>query len=377
MDFSWSGEDQELYERALLFSRENLRATAKNSGFSRALFRRAGDFGFLGLSVANKHGGLGLGALRTSRLVEALGNGCDDMGLVFCVCAHLFACVMPIADNGTEAQLDRWLPRLVRGDWVGANAITESEAGSDVFALRTRATPTENGFRLDGVKSYVTNGPAADLFLVYASTKPAHGYMGVSAFVVERETPGLTIGQPFEKMGLHSAPMCPIYMEGCEVPRSALLGAEGKGAAVFNGSMAWERACLFAAYVGSMERQLEQTVTYAKSRKQFGKAIAKYQAVAHRITGMSQRLEAARLLLYRACWLKDQGADATAAIALAKLAISEGAVESSLDAIQVHGGLGVTVEGGVEAALRDAVPSTIFSGTSEIQREMIARSLGL
>jgi L-prolyl-PCP dehydrogenase len=376
MDFSWSGEDQQLYERALAFARENLRVNG-TSGFRRDLFRRAGDFGFSGLSAPSRYGGLELGALRTSRLVEALGRGSDDMGFVFSICAHLFACVMPISEHATEGQCDRWIPRLVRGEWVGANAITEAEAGSDVFALKTRATRTERGFRLDGVKSYVTNGPEADVFLVYASTKPSHGYMGISAFVVERGAPGLVVGKPFEKMGLHSAPMSQIYMDNCEVPESSLLGAEGAGAQIFKSSMAWERACLFAAYVGSMERQLEETVAYAKERKQFGKAIGKYQAVAHKIAEMSQRLEAARLLLYRACWLKDQGQDATAAIALAKIAISEGAVQSSIDAIQIHGGIGVTVEGHVESALRDAVPSTIFSGTSEIQREMIARSFGL
>jgi len=201
--------------------------------------------------------------------------------------------------------------------------------------------------------------------------------MGISAFVIEKEAKGLVVGKPFEKIGLHSSLMSQIYLEECRVPAASRLGEEGQGAAVFKSSMAWERACLFAAYVGSMERQLEQTVAFARSRKQFGRAIGKQQAVSHRIAAMSQRLEAARLLLYRACWLKDRGEDATTAIALAKLSISEGAVQSSLDAIQIHGGLGVTTEGRIEQALRDAVPSTLFSGTSEIQREIVAKGLGL
>ncbi len=377
MDFGWADEDAQLHDRALRFARENLDSPESTHTLSRELWRRCGEFGFLGLSAPTSHGGLGLGALGTAHVLEALGRGCPDMGFVFSVCAHLLACVMPIVEAGAGAQHDRFLRKLVNGDWVGANAITEAEAGSDAFALKTRAVRDGSDYVLDGVKSYVTNGPAADVFLVYATTNPSHGYMGITAFVVESGTPGLTVGKPFEKIGLHSAPMSQIYLEACRVPESSRLGDEGAGAATFKGSMAWERACLFAAYVGSMDRQLEQTVLFAKSRRQFGRPIGKQQAVSHRIAGMSERLEASRLLLYRACWMKDRGQDATSAIALAKLAVSEAAVQSSLDAIQVHGGLGVTVEGRVEQALRDAVPSTLFSGTSEIQREIVARGLGL
>ena len=377
MDFAWTAEDNDRYERGLTYAREQLGGVPASSTVSREHWESAGRFGFLGLSAPERVGGLGLGALGTARVLEALGKGCDDMGFVFSVCAHLLACVMPIVDAGTPAQQDRFLPKLVSGEWVGANAITEAEAGSDAFALRTRAVRDGDRYVLNGVKSFVTNGPVADIFLVYASTEPAHGYMGVSAFVVERGTPGLVVGKPFEKIGLHSALTSSLYLEDCHVDASSRLGEEGTGAATFKDSMSWERACLFAAYVGSMERQLEETVAFATSRRQFGRPIGKHQAVSHRIAGMSERLEAARLLLYRACWLKDRGKDATAAIALAKLAVSEGAVQNSLDAIQIHGGLGVTTEGRVERALRDAVPSTLFSGTSEIQREIIARGLGL
>jgi alkylation response protein AidB-like acyl-CoA dehydrogenase len=377
MDFGWTEEEAQLYDRAWSFARDNLNAAEPSHSLSRELWRHAGEFGFLGLSVPTSHGGLGLGALGTAHMVEALGRGCNDMGFIFSACAHLFACVMPIVEAGSPAQHDRFLRKLGNGDWVGANAITEAEAGSDAFSLKTRAVRDGSHYVLDGVKSFVTNGPAADVFLVYASTQPSHGYMGISAFVVERNTPGLVVGKPFEKIGLHSAPMSQIYMEACRVPETCRLGEEGTGAATFKASMAWERACLFAAYVGSMDRQLEQTVAFAKSRKQFGRPIGKYQAVSHRISAMSERLEAARLLLYKACWQKDRGEDASAAIARAKRAVSEAAVESGLDAIRIHGGLGVTVEGRVEQALRDAVPSMLFSGTSEIQREIIARDLGL
>ncbi|WP_434348615.1 acyl-CoA dehydrogenase family protein [Myxococcus virescens] len=379
MDFSWTHEQVELYDRALAFARAQLPEATKPSKevLPRDLWQRCGEFGFLGLPVPTAHGGLGLDTLTTARVMEALGRGCVDTGLVFSVGAHLFACVMPILESGDDAQKSRYLPRLCSGEWVGANAISEPEAGSDVFALKTRAVRDGDSYVLDGGKSYVTNGPSADVFLVYAATQPAHGYMGLSAFLVEKDTPGLSVGRAFEKMGLSTSPIAPIYLEGCRVPESARLGAEGQGAAMFKRSMQWERACLFAAYVGVMERVLEQTADFARTRKQFKKALGKNQAISHKLADMKQRLEASRLLLYQACWKMDRGQDAVMEVSLAKLAISEAAIQSGLDAIQIHGGMGYVAETGIERVLRDAIPSAIFSGTSEIQRDIIANQLGL
>lgn len=376
MDFSWAEQTEALHSRILEFARALLEAPEADA-FPREAWEQLGAFGILGLCVPERHGGLGLDALSTARCVEALGEGCRDSGLVFAAAAHLFAATMPLVDHGSEALQRRWLPELTSGRCVAANAITEAEAGSDVFALRTTAQRRGEHFVLDGVKSYVTNGPVADLFVVYATSDPSHGFMGVTAFAVPRDTPGLAVGQPFQTMGLTSAPISSVYFEACEVPASAVIGKVGRGAAVFTDSMMWERACLFAAYLGSMARQLDEAVTYARSRRQYGKPIGKQQAVAHRLVAMKQRLESARLLLYRACWERDQGRTATIDVALAKLAISEGAVQSALDAIQVHGGIGYMREAGVEVALRDAVGATIFSGTSEIQRNLVARELGL
>src|SRR5205823_6103544 len=224
---------------------------------------------------------------------------------------------------------------------------------------------------------YVSNGPIADLLIMYASTNPAHGYLGITAFIVKKNAPGLTVSEPFSKMGLTSTPACQVYLDECRVPASNRLGREGQGAQIFKRSMQWERSCLFASYLGKMERQLEQATTYAKTRHQFGKSIAKNQAIAHRLANMKLRLEAARLLLYRACWLFDQGKDALLDISLAKLAISEAAIQGGLDAIQIHGAPGFGRDFGIERMLRDAIPSTIFSGTSEMQRDIIASELGL
>ncbi|HEY1348891.1 MAG TPA: acyl-CoA dehydrogenase family protein, partial [Ktedonobacteraceae bacterium] len=316
-------------------------------------------------------------AVSTARAIEAFGYACTDMGLVFSVAAHLFACATPIAEYGSRALQARVLPGLVAGELVGANAITEQEAGSDVCALKTTAVHEGRSYILQGRKSYVSNGPLADLFVVYATTNPAHGYLGISAFVLERETPGLLIGQPFEKMGLTSTPACELSFEGCPIPETSRLGAEGQGARIFQHSMQWERSCLFASYIGQMERQLEHCIAYARERRQFGKPLGRHQAIAHRLSDMKLRLEGARLLLYRACWLLDQGKDANMEISLAKLAVSEAAIQGGLDAIQIHGANGFSRTYGVEQMLRDAIPGTIFSGTSEIQRDLIARELGL
>jgi alkylation response protein AidB-like acyl-CoA dehydrogenase len=379
MNFSWTSEQQELYDRALVFARERLEpiaASRRASAFRDAL-RACGDFGVLGLCVPQDLGGMGLGALDTARVFEALGRGCSDGGVVFGAAAHLFACVMPIVEYAADRLKRGVVPRLVSGAAIGANAITEAEAGSDVFAMKSRVVRDGDHYVMTGTKSYVTNGPDADVFVTYGTLDPAHGHLGVVGFVVERSMLGITVGAPFEKIGLHSAPISSVYFEACRIPATHRLGGENQGAQVFTRSMHWERACLFGMYLGIMERQLERSIAYLKERRQFGKPLSRQQALAHRIADMKLRLEGARLLLYRACWKIDQGEDATLEIGLSKLATSESAVQSSLDAIQLHGGNGVIEEMGIARMLRDAVPSTIFSGTSEIQRNIIAQAMGL
>ena len=371
----------ELVEKTLRFARRELnRAIGEREREGKlcpAAWKQCGEFGLLGLCIPEELGGMGLDALATARLAEAFGRGCEDFGLVFSALAHLFACTEPIAAHASDELKHRIVPGLARGELIGANAITEAEAGSDAFALASRAERVGDHYEITGVKSFVTNGPVADLFLVYAKTAPEHGEMGISAFVVERGAPGLTVGEPFEKAGLPTSPVSQVYFDKCRVPVENRVGDEGQGSAVFTGSMHWERACLFAAYVGAMDRQLEQTIAFAQERRQFRRPIGRRQAIAHRIADMKIRLESARMLLYRACWTVDQGRDATLEISMAKVAISEAAVQSGLDMMQIHGGLGFMVESGVPRNLLSALPCTIFSGTSEIQRDLIASRLGL
>lgn len=380
MDYSWNEEQNELYERVIEFA-ESLNETVgerdRRHQFGAEEWRRCGEFGLHGLCLPKQYGGLGLSALTTARLLEGFGYGCLDMGLVFSSAAHLFACAVPVWDHGSEALQDRYLKELATGSMVGANAITEDTAGSDVFSMQSTAKPDGETYVLNGSKAYVTNGPVADLFLVYASTNPDHGFLGISAFLVERDRDGLRVGEPYEKIGLTTSPMSAIYLDDCTVPARNRLGTEGTGGQIFKESMLWERGCLFGGYLGAMRRQLENSVEFAKEREQFGEPIGSFQGISHKIADMKLRLDSARLLLYRACWLRDNNEQANLETALAKLAVSESAIQSGLDTIQVHGGMGVTKEFTAERELRNAVPSTLFSGTSEIQRNIVARELGL
>lgn len=380
MDFSRSKYKNKPYQPIAQGAYMDGRQQKQDEGsyWTRAQWQYCGDLGLLGLSVPTHFGGQGLGTLETAHMLEAFGYGCSDMGLVFSVAAHLFACCMPIVEQSNAFLQEHILPALCSGKLVGANAITETEAGSDVFAMKTVAQLSGDAYILNGTKSYVSNGPIADIFIVYAVTNSYHGYFGITGFVVDRATPGLSFGEPFQKMGLTTTPACQITFQDCRVPLTHCLGEEGQGALIFTRSMQWERSCLFAGYVGMMERQLEQTIHYAQKRQQFGKALGKNQAISHRIVEMKLRLESARLLLYRACSLfESDEEDIQMAISLSKLAISEAAIANSLDAIRIHGSIGIEREYGIESMLRDAIPSTIFSGTSEMQREIIANKLGL
>lgn len=374
MNFAWSPDQEALYRGAFEFASSE---KGTRSASDTLAWQRLGTFGLLGLCLPAMHGGAGLGALETARVIEATAHGGVAPGRLFSACAHLFAAAMPIAEHGSEYQRTRFLGRMASGECIGANAITESQAGSDAYALETRAERQGDFYVLSGVKSFVTNGPIADLILAYASTNREHGWLGISAFLVERGTPGLTSGAAFDTHGLTGSPIGSVYFDACKVPVSHRLGAEGSGARIFESSMRWERCCLFAMYLGVLERQLEAVTRFAQQRKQFKKPISQFQAVSHRIVDMKLRLESARLLLYRAAWLIDQGEDATEAISLSKLAVSEAAVQSGIDAIRIHGGAGVMTDTGIPSVLDDALPALIFSGTNEIQHEILARRLGL
>ena len=382
MDFSFTDEQKLLRDNIVRFARDVLSPGAaerdRNQEFSRDLWRKCGEIGIQGLPVPQQYGGSAVDPLTCAIALEALGYGCRDGGLVFSLCAHLLSCVVPVWQHGNEEQKRRYLPGLCNGELVGVHAITEPGSGSDAFALRTRAEPDGDGFRLNGTKTFISNGPVADVVIVFALTDPQKGYHGgVTAFLVERNTRGFSAGRKFDKLGLRSSPIGELVFTNVYVPREAILGGIGGGSKVFGAAMDWERICLFASHVGAMERLLETAISYARTRSQFKQPIGKFQAVGHRIADMKVQLEAARLLVYQAAWRLEHARNASMDAAIAKLFVSESLVQSALSTVQVHGGYGFMTEYEVERALRDAIGSTLYSGTSEMQRNIIARWLGL
>jgi alkylation response protein AidB-like acyl-CoA dehydrogenase len=375
-------EDQERRRQALVdFARRELNGDVvgrdARQEFPREAWRRCAAFGVQGLPVPGAYGGTDADPLSIALAMEALGYGCEDNGLLFALNAQMWSCQIPIVRFGTEAQKRRYLPGLCDGSLVAGHAMTEPGSGSDAFSLTTTAVRDGDDFVLDGSKVFVTNAPEADVLVVFATVDPGTGFAGVTAFLVDRPSPGLTVGPPVAKMGLRTALMGEVVLHGCRVPADHVLGRPGAGLAVFNCAMEWERSLILACSVGTMQRQLERCVRYAKERRQFGRPIGSFQAVSDKLVDMKLRVETSRLMLYHLAWLMGTGASTAPASALAKLHLSESFVATSLDAVQVHGGLGYLTDTGLERDLRDAIAGRIYSGTSEIQRSIVARSMGL
>jgi alkylation response protein AidB-like acyl-CoA dehydrogenase len=373
-------EQEEVYDATRSFARSlgaDIVDRDRERRFSREDWDRCGAFGLQGLPAPQELGGGGADVVTTMLALEAFGNGCPDAGLVFSVNAHLWTSVIPLWYHGTAEQQERWLPDLCSGRAIGCHAITEPDAGSDPFGMRARAAPVEGGYVLDGRKTFITNAPEADLIIVFARLNDGVGPFGICAFLIEAGTPGCSTSAEFDKMGLRTSPMSEVNLDGCFVPDEAMLGRRGRGGEVFQMSMRWERACIMASQVGAMARTLAECVAYAKERHQFGKPIGKFGAIADKLANMKTNVDAARGLVLRVGRLMDEGFDASVEAAEAKVFVSEANVRTQLDAIQIHGGYGYMTELGLERGLRDAVGGTIYSGTSEIQRSIIARGLGL
>ena len=381
MDFEWSEEQIGFRDAVLTFARKMLGGdvVARDGAgeFARDLWRQCAEFGIQGLPFPAQYGGSGADVLTTMLAMEALGVGCADQGLLFSIHAHMWSVAMPLLAFGTDAQKDRWLRGLCDGSLIGAHGMSEPDSGSDAYGLRTRAEQKGDYWVLNGSKMFVTNAPEADLFVVFATVDARKRMWGITGFLIERDTPGLSVSPKIAKLGLTTSPMAEVVLEDCAVPVANVLGRIGQGATIFNHSMGWERSCILASTIGGMERQLTTCLEYVKSRRQFNRPIGDFQLVSSRIVDMKVRLETSRLILYRAAWAQSKGQTPALEAAMAKLYISEAAVQSALDAIQVHGGYGYMKEYQVERDLRDAIGARLYSGTSEIQRLIIARNLGL
>jgi alkylation response protein AidB-like acyl-CoA dehydrogenase len=375
-----TSEQAEFFDAVLRFARSigaDTRERDRAGEFSREAWDRCGDFGIQGLPAPEELGGGGADVVTTMLALEALGYGCADNGLVFSINAHLWTSVIPIWHFGNEEQRARWLPGLCSGKLIGCHAITEPEAGSDAFAMSSRGTAVDGGYVLRGRKTFITNAPVADILIIFARTTEGIGPYGLTAFIVEAGTPGCVVSRELDKMGLRTSPMSEIALDDARVPESAILGQPGQGGEIFQTSMRWERACIMASQVGAMRRTMDACVSYARQRRQFGQPIAKFESVADKIANMRIAVDASRALVLRVGWLMDRGHEATTEAAIAKAFVSEASVRTHLDAVQIHGGYGYMTEYEIERALRDAIGGTIYSGTSEVQRRIIARSLGL
>jgi len=381
LDFSWSEEQAAFRKEVIRFAKQELNDDLarrdRDEEFPREFFTKCAKFGIQGLPVPQEYGGGGADTLTTACALEALGYGCKDNGFLFSLNAHMWTSELPLMAFGTEEQKRRYLPKLVSGEWIGLHCMTEPMSGSDAYSLRARAERKGNCYVLNGSKTFITNTTHGDLFIVFANVDPSKGANGVTGFLVEKGTPGLLLGKKLHKMGLRTSPMSEVALQDCAVPAENILGKEGSGQAIFTHSMEWERTCILASHLGMMQRLIETCVQYARERQQFGQAIGKYSAIANMIADMEVRLETGRLLLYKSAWLKSQGRHALREAAMAKLYVSEATVQTCLDAIQIHGGYGYMAEYEMERDLRDAVSGKIYSGTSEIQRVIIAGFQGL
>lgn len=381
MDFSWSDEQLDYKKAVIEFAEKELNQGLierdHKGALSRENWNKCARFGILGLPFPEEYGGSGADILTTMLVMEGLGYGCRDNGLIFALNAQMWSVQMPIFFFGNDDQKEKYLPGLCSGEIIGAHGMSEPDSGSDAYSLRMRAERRGGGYVLNGTKTFVTNAPVSDIAVVFATVNPERGMWGITAFVIEKGTEGFSVSRNMEKMGLRTSPMGELILQDCYVPEECRLGKEGIGARIFNHSMEWERSCILASHVGAMERQLESSIQYARERFQFDQPIGKFQSVANRIVDMKVRLETARLLLYKVAYLTKMGKPAALEAALAKLYLSESFVQSGLDAIRVHGGYGYMTEFEVERDLRDAVGGILYSGTSDIQRNIIAHLMGL
>jgi alkylation response protein AidB-like acyl-CoA dehydrogenase len=381
MEFSWTDEQEARYTASVSFAQEQLNDDLKqrdaDGTFGMDLWRKCSKFGVLGWCMPKEYGGAGLDVVTTIRMLEGIGYGCRENALTLGLNGQIWSVQEPLLEFGSEQQKQRYLRPLCSGDLLAAHGMTESESGSDAFSLRTCAEKVSGGYVLNGRKEFIGLAPVAGISLIFANTNRDLGQWGVSAFIVESGFEGYSTSPPKPKMGLRTNPLGDIVLENCFVPEENRLGPEGIGVSIFNHSMDWERSFVFASHLGSMARQLDECVEYARHRKQFGKPIGHFQSVSNRIANMTLRLETARLLLYKLAWLKQRGEHAALEAAMAKLHLGEAFAANSVDAMRIHAARGYLTEYEVERDLRDAFGGVIYSGTSDIQRNIIARFLGL
>ena len=329
--------------------------------------------GLMGIPVPKQYGGAGADNVLYTMAVEELSRVCATTGVI--LSAHKSLCCAPILENGTEAQKQKYLPKLASGEWIGAFGLTEPNAGTDASAQQTTAVKEGDHYVLNGSKIFITNAGYANVYIIMAMTDKSKGTKGISAFIVEKDFPGFSIGKKEKKMGIRGSATCELIFENCIVPAENLLGQEGKGFGIAMKTLDGGRIGIASQALGIAQGAMDETVRYLKERKQFGRPLAKFQNMQFQLADMQTRIEASRLLVRKAAFKKDRKQNYSADAAMAKLFAAETAMEMTTKAVQYHGGYGYTREYPVERMMRDAKITEIYEGTSEVQRMVIAGKL--
>jgi butyryl-CoA dehydrogenase len=377
MDFQLAREHEMLRETVHAFAEDVLKPRAAAFDRTREFpidnYRRCAELGLCGMMVPEAYGGAGFDGVSYVIAIEEVSRACASTGVILSVNNSLFCA--PVLRHGTEAQKRKYLGPHARGERIGAYCLTEPDCGSDAAALRTLARKEGDRYVLKGSKVFVTNGVAAHTFVVYATLNPKLRHKGICAFIVERDFPGLRLGKPEHKMGITCSGSVEIVLDGCEVPAENLLGAEGEGFKIAMSTLDGGRIGIAAQAIGIGRAALEESLAYSQGRRAFGQRIADFQATQWKLADMATEIEAARLLAYRAAWLRDQQKRCSLETSMAKLFASEACVRAAKESVQIHGGYGYINEYTVERLFRDSKITEIYEGTSEIQRVVIAKEI--
>jgi len=379
VNFEFTETQIELKNIILQFAKKELNKPAQgvDGQFPIVDWKKCAEMGMMSLPMNQKFGGLETDLLTTTLAVEALAYGCKDNGLVFSIVTQILSGLM-LDHFGSDEQKEKYLAKICSGDTIAAQAITEPDAGSDAMGMKTKAIKTDTGFQLNGSKIFISNGPIADLAGVFAiGNGEKKKFNRISCFLIEKETPGYTRSKPMEKMGLQTLQNGELIFDDCLIPQNSLLGKEGQGGMILNEILLYERILFSACHIGVMDRVIEECIEYSNQREQFGQSIGKFQAISHKIADMKTNLELGKLILYKSAWQKDKNKRPHIETSISKVFISESLKKTCLDALQIHGTYGYMKEFSIEQELRDSIAGTIYSGTSEIHRNIIATLLGL
>ncbi len=377
MDFSLTKTDRLFLQMIREFADKEVKPLAaeidETERFPMETVEKMAKLGLMGIPVPVEYGGAGGNNVLYTMAVEELSRVCATTGVI--LSAHTSLCVAPIMHFGTKEQKEKYLPKLASGEWIGAFGLTEPNAGTDASAQQTTAVREGDHYVLNGSKIFITNAGYASVYIIMAMTDKSKGTKGISAFIVEKDFPGFSVGKKEKKMGIRGSATCELIMENCIVPAENLLDQEGKGFKVAMWTLDGGRIGIASQALGIAQGAMDETVSYLKERKQFGRALAKFQNMQFQLADMETRIQASRLLVRRAAWKEDAKVPYSADAAMAKLFAAETAMEMTTKAVQYHGGYGYTREYPVERMMRDAKITEIYEGTSEVQRMVIAGQL--